>query len=149
MALAWHPIKDGILAFATGEGRVGFFDVNNLSKPPILLKQHHRRCVYSLSWGPPLGRAEVEDPDKPRLFSCGDGDLFQYDMDFPDRDPVNIKELIHESNPSIKKSLVCIYIYYILHKSQEKIFIYNSFLFHKGSNRFSLETGFNIFSSWK
>ena len=110
MALAWHPSRDGLLAFGTGEGRVGVYDISNPGKQPIILKQQHRRSVYSLSWGPPLGRAEVDDPDRPRLFTCGDGDIYQYHIDFPDRDPINIKELIHESNPSIKKSVVRIYL---------------------------------------
>ncbi|KAK0095845.1 hypothetical protein PV326_007211 [Microctonus aethiopoides] len=71
-AIAWHPVQENILAFGTGEGRIGIYDTNSVNKPPILYRQHHRRTVYSLSWGP--------DPsnNKYALYSCGDHELIYY-----------------------------------------------------------------------
>lgn len=77
--ISWHPEKENLLAFGTGEGRVGVFDTN-VSKPPILYRQFHRHAVYTLGWGPqPNGKGGHV------LYSCGDGELVYYDPEKPNQ----------------------------------------------------------------
>lgn len=72
MQIAWHPEKENLLAFGTAEGRVGVWDTNAVTKPPILLRHYHRHTVYSLGWGPnPIDKNFA-------LYSCGDGELVYY-----------------------------------------------------------------------
>ncbi|GAA6066500.1 gem-associated protein 5, partial [Tachysurus ichikawai] len=52
-ALAWHPVKEGSLAFGTDDGKVGIYEVYS-NKPPQISSTYHRRTVYSLDWGPPV-----------------------------------------------------------------------------------------------
>ncbi|KAL1131550.1 hypothetical protein AAG570_011167 [Ranatra chinensis] len=80
MAIAWHPTLESILAFGTGEGRVGVMDISS-NKPPIILRLHHRRSVYALIWGPPI-------------VDVGDGDILQYNVNTPDKEPINLGCLI-------------------------------------------------------
>ncbi|XP_043268004.1 gem-associated protein 5 [Venturia canescens] len=76
-SIAWHPEKENLLAFGTGEGRVGVWDTNSNTKPPILYRQYHRHTVYSLGWGP--------NPDNESfvLYSCGDNELVYYPSEKP------------------------------------------------------------------
>lgn len=53
LQLAWHPVMENILAFGTGEGRVGLLDLSG-NRQPTLLRLYHRKCVYSLIWAPPV-----------------------------------------------------------------------------------------------
>ncbi|KAK0182917.1 hypothetical protein PV327_001002 [Microctonus hyperodae] len=81
-AIAWHPVQENILAFGTGEGRIGIYDTNNVNKPPILYRQHHRRTVYSLSWGP-----NPSNNNNYALYSCGDHELIYYQYEKPNEVP--------------------------------------------------------------
>ncbi|XP_046430819.1 gem-associated protein 5 isoform X1 [Neodiprion fabricii] len=84
MAISWHPQKENLLAFGTGEGRVGVFDTNT-SKPPILYRQYHRHTVYTLGWGPePNGKSTYV------LYSCGDGELIYYNPEKPNQEPTSV-----------------------------------------------------------
>ncbi|XP_012279688.1 gem-associated protein 5 [Orussus abietinus] len=85
MTVSWHPEKENLLAFGTGEGRVGVFDVN-VNKPPILYRQYHRYNIYSLGWGP----APSQKPGKYFLFSCADGELVYYDPEKPNQEPKSV-----------------------------------------------------------
>lgn len=51
MSLAWHPIKDGLLAYGTSEGRIGVFDTNS-NKDPSVFKPSSPKPIYNLTWGP-------------------------------------------------------------------------------------------------
>ncbi|XP_066583627.1 gem-associated protein 5 isoform X2 [Prorops nasuta] len=85
-AIAWHPEKENILAYGTGEGRIGIFDTNLINKPPTLLKQYHRKTVYALRWGP------VEDSSKKHyaLFSCSEGELVYYHPKKLNEEPISV-----------------------------------------------------------
>ncbi|XP_073993143.1 gem nuclear organelle associated protein rigor mortis [Rhodnius prolixus] len=90
MAIAWHPTNESVLAFGTGEGRVGLFDTSS-SKPALLLRLYHRKSVYSLIWAPPVGNIETFTKKKPlALFSVGDGEILQYNPDNPEKDPISL-----------------------------------------------------------
>ncbi|XP_031783799.1 gem-associated protein 5 [Nasonia vitripennis] len=82
-ALSWHPEKENLLAFATNEGRVGTFDTNS-RKPPILLRQYHRRIIYSIGWGPAPNVKEYA------LYTCGDGELVYYNLEKLNDNPVPV-----------------------------------------------------------
>ncbi|KAJ8675733.1 hypothetical protein QAD02_011519 [Eretmocerus hayati] len=79
-ALAWHPEKENLLAFATNEGRVGIFDTN-ASKPPVLCRQYHRHIIYSLAWGP------APNVNQYALYVCGDGELVYYNPEKLNENP--------------------------------------------------------------
>lgn len=99
MALEWHPTDENLLAFGTGEGRVGLFDVSS-TKPPIIFRQYHRRSVYRLCWAPFVIKPENQADEKLALFSVGDGDVLQMNLDHPDADPVNLQEKFVEADRS-------------------------------------------------
>ncbi|XP_046831428.1 gem-associated protein 5 isoform X2 [Vespa crabro] len=67
-SIAWHPVKENLIAYGTAEGRIGMFDIN----------------VYTLQWGPYPGMKDYA------LYSCGEGDLVCYDADKPNKDPTLI-----------------------------------------------------------
>ncbi|KAJ9592049.1 hypothetical protein L9F63_001428, partial [Diploptera punctata] len=77
MALAWHPTKEGWLAYGTSDGRVGLYDVS-CGKPPILFHPYQRRSIYTLFWGPPVSKTDDDCVGSFYLFSCGDGEVVQY-----------------------------------------------------------------------
>ncbi|KAL2748138.1 gem-associated protein 5 isoform X1 [Vespula maculifrons] len=82
-SIAWHPVKENLIAYGTAEGRIGMFDING-NKAPTLYRQYHRKTVYTLQWGPYPG---IKDH---ALYSCGEGDLVCYDADKPNKDPTLI-----------------------------------------------------------
>ena len=49
--LAWHPEKEGLLAYGTDDGRVGIYDVLS-SKAPQISSTYHRATVFGVAWGP-------------------------------------------------------------------------------------------------
>lgn len=82
-AISWHPEKENLLAYATEEGRVGVFNINN-NKLPTLYRQYHRNTIYTLSWGPnPENKQYV-------LYSCGEGELVYYDPEKPNQEPKSV-----------------------------------------------------------
>ncbi|XP_058807144.1 gem-associated protein 5-like [Phymastichus coffea] len=70
-ALAWHPEKENLLAFATDEGRIGVYDTN-VKKPPILYRLYHRYTVYRIGWGP------APHLNEHALYSCADYEVVYY-----------------------------------------------------------------------
>ncbi|KAK9955780.1 hypothetical protein ABG768_015633 [Culter alburnus] len=106
-ALAWHPVKEGSLAFGTDDGKVGVYEVYS-NKPPQISSTYHRRTVYSLSWGPPVPPMSFGGSgDKPSysLYSCaGEGVIFQHDPWKLSGEASNIDKLIRDTN-SIKHKI--------------------------------------------
>lgn len=100
-ALAWHPLKEGSLAFGTDDGKVGIYEVYS-NRPPQISSTYHRRTVYSLSWGPPLPPMSFGGAgDKPAysLYSCaGEGVIFQHDPWKLSGEASNIDKLIRDTN---------------------------------------------------
>uniref|UniRef100_A0A672SYA7 Gem nuclear organelle associated protein 5 n=1 Tax=Sinocyclocheilus grahami TaxID=75366 RepID=A0A672SYA7_SINGR len=100
-ALAWHPIKEGTLAFGTDDGKVGINEVYS-NKPPQISSTYHHRTVYSLSWGPPVPPMSFGGSgDKPSysLYSCaGEGVIFQHDPWKLSGEASNIDKLIRDTN---------------------------------------------------
>lgn len=75
MSLAWHPTREGILAYGTSEGRVGVIDTNT-NKLPIVFKPSRPHTIYSLSWGLPLPDNDGSSAKKEyNLYSVGGGIL--------------------------------------------------------------------------
>ncbi|XP_041357872.1 gem-associated protein 5-like [Gigantopelta aegis] len=74
-ALAWHPTKEGMLAFGTDDGRVGIFDVLS-NKPPKSSSTYHRRTVYVVAWGPPSHASESQASFN--LYSVGDSKVLEH-----------------------------------------------------------------------
>ena len=46
MSLAWHPSREGLLAFGTDEGRVGWVEALSSSRVPNISNTQHRNGVY-------------------------------------------------------------------------------------------------------
>lgn len=79
MALAWHPVKDGLLAFGTSEGRIGLIDVNT-NKLPSLFKPGLCQQIYNLSWGPSLLTNNLDSSKKEfNLYCIGKEKFLFYD----------------------------------------------------------------------
>ncbi|XP_072517898.1 gem-associated protein 5 [Salminus brasiliensis] len=106
-ALAWHPAKEGSLAFGTDDGKVGIYEAYS-NKPPQISSTYHRRTVYSLDWGPPIPPLSFGGSgDKPSysLYSCGgEGVIFQHDPWKLSGEASNIDKLICDTN-NIKHKL--------------------------------------------
>ncbi|EZA61582.1 Gem-associated protein [Ooceraea biroi] len=81
-ALSWMPNEESVIAFGTGEGRVGVFDAIGTNKPPVLFRQYHRNTVYKLEWAQ-LGSEHF-------LFSCAEGELVAYKKSAPQDEPTSI-----------------------------------------------------------
>lgn len=72
LALAWHPINECLLSFATAEGRVGVFDIGKQSSTPEIAKNFCGSNIYSLSYGfSPLTQKHV-------LFACNRDKLMMF-----------------------------------------------------------------------
>lgn len=52
MSLAWHPVREGLLALGTDEGRVGWVDALGSRNQISFSNFQHRGGVYSVTWGP-------------------------------------------------------------------------------------------------
>ncbi|KAG1969970.1 gem-associated protein 5 isoform X1 [Pimephales promelas] len=103
-ALAWHPQKEGSLAFGTDDGKVGIYEVYS-NKPPQISSTYHRRTIYSLSWGPPVPPMSFGDKPSYSLYSCaGEGVIFQHDPWKLSGEASNIDKLIRDTN-SIKHKI--------------------------------------------
>ncbi|XP_063992664.1 gem-associated protein 5 [Diachasmimorpha longicaudata] len=89
-AIAWHPDKENLLAYGTSEGRVGVYDIFNVSKRPVVFKMHHRKTIYRLEWGPSPSTSHSSNDKNPStylLFCCGDGELTCFNYDKPQQEP--------------------------------------------------------------
>ena len=67
MSLAWHPVKEGLLAFGTDEGRVCWVDSLAARATPALSQYQHRAGVYCVAW-----------LDTRSLVTCGDGKIVRH-----------------------------------------------------------------------
>lgn len=100
-ALAWHPRREGSLAFGTDDGKVGIYDVFS-NKPPQISSSYHRKTVYTLAWGPPVppmsfGAAEGKPAHS--LYSCaGEGIILQHDPSKLSGEASDIDKLIRDTN---------------------------------------------------
>ncbi|CAB3366761.1 Hypothetical predicted protein [Cloeon dipterum] len=100
--LAWHPEKEGELAFCTTEGRVGVCFVSNASKDPLILRHFHKTSVYRVCWGP--GVYSKDKPaleDKMYLYTCDDNTSVIYED--ANSQPTPLRIIIRASNPKIKE----------------------------------------------
>ncbi|CAN9501079.1 unnamed protein product [Ophioblennius macclurei] len=97
-ALAWHPKKEGSLAFGTDDGKVGIYDVFS-NKPPHISNSYHRKTVYTLAWGPPLPPVSFAGKTGFSLYSCaGEGVILQHDPSNLSGEASDIDKLIRETN---------------------------------------------------
>ncbi|XP_014677624.1 PREDICTED: gem-associated protein 5-like, partial [Priapulus caudatus] len=69
-AVAWHPSKEGWLAYATEEGRVGIYDVL-ASKPPMISASYHKGTIYTITWGRPCNLSGMWRHLLSRIFVIG------------------------------------------------------------------------------
>ncbi|XP_037125237.1 gem-associated protein 5 isoform X1 [Syngnathus acus] len=103
-ALAWHPKREGTLAFGTDDGKVGIYEVFS-SKPPQISSSYHKKTVYSLAWGPPLppmsfgAAAAAEGKASHSLYSCaGEGVILQHQPTDLSGDACDVDKLIRQTN---------------------------------------------------
>uniref|UniRef100_A0A3B5MNQ1 Gem (nuclear organelle) associated protein 5 n=1 Tax=Xiphophorus couchianus TaxID=32473 RepID=A0A3B5MNQ1_9TELE len=99
-ALAWHPKKEGSLAFGTDDGKVGIYDVFS-NKPPQISSSYHKKTVYTLSWGPPVPPLSfgAEGKQSDSLYSCaGEGVILQHDPARLNGEASDIDKLIRDTN---------------------------------------------------
>ncbi|CAH0717376.1 unnamed protein product, partial [Brenthis ino] len=96
LTIAWHPTKENLLAFGTGESRIGLLDTSGKSErpaktlPPVL-----RGGIYSLCWG--------ENYD---LYACAGGEVVVYRADKPEQDPWPVPVCV-EGAPWLVSALCC------------------------------------------
>ncbi|XP_026183868.1 gem-associated protein 5 isoform X2 [Mastacembelus armatus] len=100
-ALAWHPAKEGSLAFGTDDGKVGIYEVFS-NKPPHISSSYHRKTVYTLAWGPPvppMSFGAVGGKLYYSLYSCaGEGTILQHDPSKLSGEASDIDKLIRDTN---------------------------------------------------
>ncbi|XP_028403768.1 gem-associated protein 5-like [Dendronephthya gigantea] len=97
MKVLWHPVKEGLLAFGTEEGKVGIHNV--LSQTCNVSRTFHKKSVYSLSWGPPSGTSDGEDDKIWHLYSCGgEGTIYEHKPDHLHDEAKNVDKLIKTTN---------------------------------------------------
>lgn len=84
-SLDWHPTKESCLAFATSEGRIGEYDLNNRNKLATVYSNYHRGTVYKIQWGP-----LPNDAEKYGLYSCSLGELTVHDATKPNKEPYQL-----------------------------------------------------------
>ncbi|XP_029956587.1 gem-associated protein 5 isoform X2 [Salarias fasciatus] len=97
-ALAWHPTREGSLAFGTDDGKVGIYDVF-ANKPPQISSSYHRKTVYTLAWGPPVPPLSSGKPAALSLYSCaGEGVILQHDPSNLSGEASDIDRLIRDTN---------------------------------------------------
>ncbi|KAF7655287.1 hypothetical protein LDENG_00058260 [Lucifuga dentata] len=98
-ALAWHPKKEGSLAFGTDDGKVGIYEVFS-NKPPQISSSYHRKTVYTLAWGPPVPPAPLaEGKLSCSLYSCaGEGVILQHDLSKLSGEASDVDRLIRDTN---------------------------------------------------
>ena len=91
LAMAWHPLKDNLLAFATDEGRIGLVDALS-ARPQVHFLEYykHRSSVYNLIYGPSSSNESSEFS----LFSLGDGIIMMHQ----DKRALNIEDIIAQAN---------------------------------------------------
>ncbi|XP_029169359.1 gem-associated protein 5-like [Nylanderia fulva] len=99
-AVSWFLEDESIVAFGTGEGRIGVFEAIGTNKPPILYKQYHRNTIYKLEW------AKLEEDFY--LFSCAEGELVAYKKCAPNDEPMSI--IKEECTEFAWKSNLCLAI---------------------------------------
>ncbi|XP_074527898.1 gem-associated protein 5 [Halichoeres trimaculatus] len=106
-ALAWHPKREGSLAFGTDDGKVGIYDVFS-NKPPQISSSYHRKTVYTLAWGPPvppMSFGVAEGKPSYSLYTCaGEGVILQHDPSKLSGEASDIDRLIRDTN-NIKHKL--------------------------------------------
>ena len=96
-AIAWHPEKEGLLAFGTDEGRIGTVDALHSRPTPNMWEHKHRGAVYNLAWGPNL-----KPPLGVKLYSCGDNVVLMHHGQKGNR-PSNVEDVIEETNKFKRK----------------------------------------------
>uniref|UniRef100_UPI00358F6F84 gem-associated protein 5-like isoform X3 n=1 Tax=Myxine glutinosa TaxID=7769 RepID=UPI00358F6F84 len=96
-ALAWHPNREGCLAFGTDDGKVGIYDVVS-NRTPRISNTYHKRTVYSLTWGPALHLDSTGDSQWIALYSCGgDGVVIMHNSQRLKSDGINLNNLIQDA----------------------------------------------------
>ncbi|XP_060082615.1 gem-associated protein 5-like [Ylistrum balloti] len=95
-ALCWHPVKEGLLAYGTEDGRVGVYDTLS-NRPPNISSTYHKKTVYVVSWGPHC--ADQEDGSGGySLYSIGDGVILEHDVYNLQEEASDINLLIRQTN---------------------------------------------------
>jgi hypothetical protein len=70
--------REGLLAFGTDEGRVGWVEALQ-QRQPTYSKYQHRGGVYSVTWGPALGEEEGGGGGgEVLLYTVGEGKIIQH-----------------------------------------------------------------------
>lgn len=73
----FHPQDEGLLAFGTGDGRVGIFNLTKKKNNVNLLKTVLAHPIYRLCWAPSPNTKEVDDT-KLALYAVGNGQIIIY-----------------------------------------------------------------------
>ena len=75
--IAWHPVKESLIAFGTKDGKVGIADIISSSKEAILIYTGFNQSIYTLVWSQDLLNSEldVDLSKKNYLYSVADGKI--------------------------------------------------------------------------
>ncbi|BFZ24230.1 hypothetical protein BsWGS_27268 [Bradybaena similaris] len=97
-AIAWHPEREGLLAYGTDNGKVGIINALTV-KPPVISKSIHTRTVYVVCWGPPV-RGHTGSHRQYHVYSVGDGVILQhfFDEQGSKKSAVNLIQILREVN---------------------------------------------------
>ncbi|XP_033744086.1 gem-associated protein 5-like [Pecten maximus] len=95
-ALCWHPVKEGLLAYGTDDGRVGVYDTLS-NRPPNISSTYHKRTVYVVAWGPCCTGQEYGSGGY-SLYSIGDGVILEHDVYNLQEEACDVNSLIQQTN---------------------------------------------------
>ncbi|GAB6029113.1 Gem-associated protein 5 [Chamberlinius hualienensis] len=97
--LAWHPKKEGCLAFGTESGRVGIYDILT-SKPPSFSQWTHTKIVYTVCWGPICPTRG--NTDNLGLYSIGGSTVIMHNVPFKRVGVFDLNKLLKVANPNLQ-----------------------------------------------
>jgi hypothetical protein len=94
--VAWHPIREGRLAYTTCEGHIGLYDtLTGRSRVVYDYKYKQPEFATSVLWGS-LVPNSIVDNSLAILYSIGDGKFHRWDSPNKDCLPTDLTSLVHE-----------------------------------------------------
>ncbi|RIA92993.1 WD40-repeat-containing domain protein [Glomus cerebriforme] len=99
-SLKYHPTKEGLFAYGTDIGTIGWFDEFQNDKNFKTFTSYHKSKVYSIQWCAPewLNWSVKETPGMFILSCGGDGQILLSDIAKPKAPSISVNDMIKEVN---------------------------------------------------
>lgn len=101
--LAWHPIREGRVAYSTRLGQVALYDTLTARSRVVYDRKYNQPgSPTNVLWGP-LVPSTAEDRTLAILYSVGDGKFHRWDSPEKNCLPTDLTALVNEVSLSVKK----------------------------------------------